>query len=298
MDLDETITAYLLDDVPPVISQGKLRSLGAYKYVWDGEEEESEVPPPPAPIEGFKRKKKVRSSVGGNTLHKQAHNIYTHFPKCDDCEICNQCKIQRAHCRHHEHGPPDALPEPKEFAYALTADHKILNEDDQLRSQDGIALIIQDRATHWLQSYPSKTKSDDDTYRGFQRFLGPGGKAKHVYTDASKEFKKALEEFETSHDSSTPHRPQTNGVAEGAVRRVKEGTACTLLQSGWPEEMWGEAMSVYCFLRCVVVVLEHGSTAYKARFKEDFRGPIIPFGVEIKYLPISQRLQVIAPFWI
>ena len=133
------------------------------------------------------------------------------------------------------HGEPDGLPEPKKFADAITADHKVLNDDDQSRDHDKLALIIQDRFTHWLQGYASKTKNAKDTLYGFQRFLGPGVKPLHVYTDNSKEFEKAMEELQVPHDTSTPYRPQTNGVAERAVRRVKEGTSAVLVQSGWDD---------------------------------------------------------------
>jgi hypothetical protein len=143
--------------------------------------------------------------------------------------------------------------------------------------------------TKWLQSYASATKSSEDTKKGFQRFLGPQCRAKHVYTDGSKEFAKALSDLELSHDTSTPHRPQTNGVAERAVRRVKEGTSCTLMQSGYTNEWWPDDMNCYCFLRNVVDILANGSTAYKARFGEDFRGPTIPCGAEITYHPISDK---------
>ena len=68
--------------------------------------------------------------------------------------------------------------------------------------------------------------------QGFQRFLGPDVKAKHVYSDNSREFKKALKELGFSHDTSTPHHPESNGVAERAVRRVREGTSACLVQSG------------------------------------------------------------------
>ena len=78
--------------------------------------------------------------------------------------------------------------------------------------------------------------------QGFQRFLGPQIKAKHVYTDDSKEFKKVLEDLQTSHDTSTPHHSESNGVAERAVRKVKEGTQVALLQSGLHEAWWPEAM--------------------------------------------------------
>ena len=125
--------------------------------------------------------------------------------------------------------------------------------------------------------------------KGFQRFLGPQVKAEHVYTDGSKEFKAALDDLGMSHDTSTPYRPQTNGVAERAVRRVKEGTSCTLSQSGWSDRWWVEAMNCYCFLRNAVDKLACGQTAYKKRFEKDFAGPIIPFGAEITYKPSRKR---------
>ena len=39
---------------------------------------------------------------------------------------------------------------------------------------------------------------------------------------------------------STPHRSETSGIAERAVRRVKEGTSAVLLQSGLNESWWAE----------------------------------------------------------
>ena len=79
-----------------------------------------------------------------------------------------------------------------------------------------------------------------------------------MYTDNSKEFIAAMKELKISHDTSTPYRPQTNGVAERAVRKVKEGTSAVLTQSGWAEIMWAEAMTCYCFLKNVVDILRDG----------------------------------------
>ena len=75
------------------------------------------------------------------------HNTLTHFPKDPNCPICNSCKTNRSHCRSRTHGEPDSLPEPKKFADAVTADHKILDEDDESRQHDRVALIIMDRFT-------------------------------------------------------------------------------------------------------------------------------------------------------
>ena len=65
-------------------------------------------------------------------------------------------KIQRAPCKSKSHGAPDAVPEPTQFADAITSDHKILNEDHESRSHDQVAFIIQDRYTQWLQGYTCK----------------------------------------------------------------------------------------------------------------------------------------------
>ena len=54
---------------------------------------------------------------------------------------------------------------------------------------------------------------------------------KVIYTDSSLEFGKTCEDLTWNHCMSTPHRSETNGIAERAVRRVKEGTSAVLLQS-------------------------------------------------------------------
>ena len=137
----------------------------------------------------------------GNVGPLGEHNIFTHFPKHPDCDICNRTKITRAHCRSGGHGAPDALPEPQAWADAITADHKVLNEEQQDRHFNRNALVIQDRFTSWLQGFKVKKKSALETMHAFQRFLGPQTKPKHVYTDGSKEFKKAMHDLGFCHDS-------------------------------------------------------------------------------------------------
>ena len=76
---------------------------------------------------------------------------------------------------------------------------------------------------------------------------------------------------------ATPHRSETNGIAERAVRRVKEGTSAVLLPSGLEEQMWADSMECYCSLRNVQDLLADGKTRYERRSGEPFKGPIIPF---------------------
>ena len=79
------------------------------------------------------------------------------------------------------------------------------------------------------------------------------GNLKSFYTDNSFEFGKACEDLSWNHCTSTPHRSETNGIAERAVRRVKEGTSAVLLQSGLNENWWVDSMECETYLRNVTV---------------------------------------------
>ena len=112
----------------------------------------------------------------------------------------------------------------------ITADHKVLSESCESRKQSSIAIVVQDLTTQWIQAYPCKNKTSQETQRCLQKFLEPERKPKVIYIDNSMEFGKACE-VSWTHCTSTPHRSETNGIAERAVRRVKEGTSAVLLQS-------------------------------------------------------------------
>ena len=171
--------------------------------------------------------KKVHKFIKGKCNER---NLWTHFPKDPNSPICSQCKRDRAQCRQKRHAAHDDLPAQKKFADAITCDHNILNENNASRSSDRLAMVVLDRFTQWLQGYPSKTKTADECDIYLEEFVGPQCEPQHVYSDNSKEFIKALRDLKWRHDTSTPHRSETNGVAERAVRQVKEGTACTLVR--------------------------------------------------------------------
>ena len=78
-------------------------------------------------------------------------------------------KTNRARCSNNPDPRPDAYPKPEHFGDALTADHKILNDEDESRDLDQQALIVQGGATYWLQGYPVKDKSHEAAMRCLQR---------------------------------------------------------------------------------------------------------------------------------
>ena len=125
----------------------------------------------------------------------------------------------------------------------------------------------------WCRTWPlngsrrirAKTKTSQETQRSLQKFLEPNGKPKVIYTDISLEFGKACEEISWNHCTSTPHRSETNGIAERAVRRVKEGTSAVLLHSGLDENWWADSMECYAHLRNIQDRLSDGKTLYERR---------------------------------
>ena len=216
------------------------------------------------------------------------HSVYTHFPKDRNCEICRRTKIIRARCRR-SHG--EAEPRAEKFGDLITADHKVLSDNCESRNNHRYAVVVQDLATQWIQAYPCKTKTSQETQRSLQKFLEPERNPKVIYTDNSLEFGKACEDLSWNHCTSAPHRSETNGIAERAVRRVKEGTSAVLFQSGLNESWWAHSMECYTILRNVTDLLTDGKTPYERRFGQPFNGPIIPCGSLVEYHPISAKDQ-------
>ena len=158
-----------------------------------------------------------------------------------------------------------------------------LSDNCESRNNRRYAVVVQDLATQWIQAYPCENKTSQETQRSLQKFLEPERKPKVIYTDNSLEFGKACEDLSWNHCTSTPHRSETNGIAERAVRRVKEGTSAVLLQSGLNESWWADSIECYSYLRNVTDLLSDGKTPYERRFGQPFKGPIIPFGSLVEY---------------
>ena len=205
-----------------------------------------------------------------------------------NCEICKRTKITRAPCRRRN---GEAVPRAVNFSDLITADHKVLSDNCESRNNHRYAVVVHDLATQWIQAYPCKNKTSQETQRSLQKFLEPERKPKVIYTDNSLEFGKACEYLSWNHCTSTPHRSETNGIAERTVRRVKEGTSAVLLQSGLNESWCSDSMECYTYLRNVTDLLSDGKTPYERRFGQPFNGPIIPFGSLVEYHPITAKDQ-------
>ena len=91
------------------------------------------------------------------------HSIDTHFPKDRDCDVCLRTQITKASCRGRTGEAPLRA---ENFGDLITEDHKVLNEGCESRENHQHAVVVQDLATQWIQSYPCKTKSSHETEKG------------------------------------------------------------------------------------------------------------------------------------
>ena len=70
----------------------------------------------------------------------------------------------------------------------MTAAHKILNEDEKSRLHHRHAVVVQDLATQWVQSYTCKTTLAQETQRSLRKFWRPEDNPRSIYTDNFLEF--------------------------------------------------------------------------------------------------------------
>ena len=222
------------------------------------------------------------------------HSVYTHFLKVpksaiDVCQHGAKMYIL-APCRQTSMADFRTF-RAENFGDLITADHKVLSGNCDSRNNHRYAVVVQDLATQWIQAYPCKTKTSQETQRSLQKFLEPERNPKVIYTDNSLEFGKACEDLSWNHCTSTPHRSETHGIAERALRKVKEGTHAVLLQSGLNESWWADSMECYTYLRNVTDLQSDGKTHYERRFGQPYEGPIIPFGSLVEYHPITAKDQ-------
>ena len=174
------------------------------------------------------------------------HSIFSHLPKDGNCEVCKRTNITGPPCKRRI---GNSLPRAENCGDSITAYHKVLSEECCY--------------TSWLLNGHNHTrvkpnKSLQETEKSLRKFLEPSDKPKVIHTDTSLEFGKACEESSRNHCASTPHRSETNGIDERAVRRIKEGTSVVPLQSGLDEKWWADSMECYCYLRKVQDLLADG----------------------------------------
>ena len=82
------------------------------------------------------------------------HCVFLHFPKYPNFDVCLKTKITMASCSRRA---GTVVPRAENVGDFFAADHKVLSEESDSRDNHRYAVVVQDFATQWIQSYPRKT---------------------------------------------------------------------------------------------------------------------------------------------
>ena len=130
----------------------------------------------------------------------------------------------------------------------------MLSEGSESRDNHRYAVVVQDLATQWLQSYLCKPKSSQGTQKNLMKFLEPTRKPKVIYTDNALEFGKALESL---HVNTTQIR---NPYVEW-----RDICGAIALQSSLGNEWCADSMERRCYLRNIQDLLSDRKTPCERR---------------------------------
>jgi hypothetical protein len=195
----------------------ELKAASAVGHSEGGELDEGPavVPPPPPAAKKTRKKPKARFS---RPKALEGHNVFTHFPRHPDCEVCKLSSLQKArvYSGHGKEKAEDTF-QPVDFADSITMDYiEVTDRQYESRKKDRYSLIVMDRATQWVMSYATPNKSGDHVKESLQNFLGPNVNPKHIYSDNGADLLSGVTKcgWAGVHDKSTPNRHETNGVIE------------------------------------------------------------------------------------
>ena len=115
-------------------------------------------------------------------------------------------------------------------------------------------------------------------------------KMRSFYSNYSPELSKIARDEGWRHSTSTPGRPDANGVAERAVRKVCEGTRTALEHAGLPPKWWCFAARHFCFSSNITD--QDGENPWRQRHKQAYKGQKLPFGclVDFKSSPVKGKV--------
>ena len=160
-----------------------------------------------------------------------------------------------------------------------------------------VGFLLRDHATKFNSYTLLLRKRPKNVKLGLKRFQGPmwSNRILHLYIDGAPEIVKAGKNLRNCHDTSTPYRSATNGLAEREIRNVLEGTRTLLEHSGLPTPYWPYASRCFCHHANIRMV--EGDSAWNKRHEQGhFEGRIIPFGALIDFRPPKPILSNFSKF--
>ena len=145
-------------------------------------------------------------------INKDMSNHWlTHMPMRTDCPACQRAKMKQQQRRRVTNQSTDKLPSipVTKFGDLVTMDHSNSSLDDSIEGEN-YGLLMADKRTSFLALYPCVEKSARDVQWCLRDFEGPTDYINMVYSDNAPEFVTAVKSQSKLHETSTPHKSETN----------------------------------------------------------------------------------------
>ena len=123
------------------------------------------------------------------------HNVSTYFPKDPNCEVCKLTKATRAPCRNRPEAREDRFRLPQKKLRCYSGGSERSHEENECRLQHRFAVVVHDPNSHWIQSYPTKNETAQETMKKLATVLAARSETRYmVHTANSLEFIRACED--------------------------------------------------------------------------------------------------------
>ncbi len=151
---------------------------------------------------------------------------------------CRRSQGEARAVRHNAKAPGDVI----------TMDDLSSDGDVGMSLSGNVTALIARDATGWLDAYPAGSKCTEEVSHALQHFMSPTDKVGLVATDDALEYERACKQLGYRHRTSTPGRPQTNGIAERSVREAVAGARTMMQKSRLSAPMVVESTATLLFL--------------------------------------------------
>ena len=175
----------------------------------------------------------------------------------------------------------------KFFCDLMTADHKVLSEGCESRNNHQCAVVVQDLDTQWIQSYPCKTKTSQDSERSLQKFMDPIGSLKSFTLTIPWNLARLVKIFLGIVRQHHTDRKQMGLLKEQCAesKKVPLRYCCNRVwMKVGGQILWN--VTPICEMLQISYLM---GKPYERRFGQPFKGPIVPFGSLVEYYLISAK---------
>ena len=158
---------------------------------------------------------------------------------------------------------------------------------DPSRDNHPHAVVVQDLATQWIQSYPCKTESSHETEKSVRKFLEPSQKKQQLFTLT---IHWSLENLVKIYHGIIEHQhlidPRRMALLKEPYAELRKGLLQYCCNQVWMKNGGRILWNVFPICETFKISYLMGKTPSERRFGKPCEGPSIPFGSLVEYYPI------------